>query len=845
MTRKLKISLGSDSFERLITTSDIFVDKSLFIQEVLESGEDAILITRPRRWGKSLALDMLKTFLSMEVDAYGNKKEENSNRLLFEGGKIDLDFGESKQLLPLKIATEASQYLARQGQYPVISISFKDVKATSYEEVKRKLEFITQNLYEQYDYILKSKNISEIQKNKFNYYVNGKFDDVSLTDSIRFLSELLDKHYGRKAYILVDECDKPVNFFLESSLNDNVEERANVVELIEEMISTCGKGNIHLEKIVLTGIFDTFVKEGNSGFNNLSIYGITHKEFSRYFGFSSDEVKDLIEKLQFQDASKISNNIKDWYNGYSVPLYGNKYVHAYTPWAVMRYLKSAYNDETTAPQNYWVQSGASTIFQALLKNEGCTGSTLTSSLLNITKTGSTTLSYNKAVSLFKYDLNNASENEKIFSYLLINSGYLTALNMNNTHVTLSIPNYEVREELKDVFDTHVKNVDNKKGDICTEIQKEFHKKNSKSSYLDFVQAVINQDLEEIESHLQELKCDNSRHAINPLHLAALSANSDIFQLVAFKCGIKAFEKSSYLTITDYAYMSPNSVLYNSVQKYNPDLSIYNPRITDGFECVIANNLFTTIGAGIAFTFSAIIAPIVVDNIQDIFQGITFLENHPFLTAVTTIPTAITFGYFGLSDYKNTCSNYEEFTNIKDPPFYTLSLKEFLKYRLLHNDTSYVKLGTECNDKDSKISQFDSDISTSDNLAINYSTPLSITLCSKDDLNAIENNSNPLTKALVCTAQIATLGVIGKFAYNLYQISGTVLRANGVPASLNGPLVAENNIAKTNEMMKLLVGGTIEALELYLDPLACPDTLNYAYEYISTKLIGDEIANPDL
>ena len=586
MENKLKISLGSDNFKDLVTTSDVFVDKSLFIQEVLESGDKAILITRPRRWGKSLAIDMLKTFVDINHDTESISVEKTPSEQSFLSNKNKtIKENVNKQLFTsLNIAQEKDRrghiyinhYL---GKYPVIHVSLKDITAISLEEVKTKIKLLLRTLYKEHSYLLQSKSIDIEDKKDYQQYIDQDYSKISLDNSLKFLSKLLYEHHKEKVYILVDEYDKPVNYLLEQNLSNSNTAVQEIAQLITRILSTCGKSNDYLEKIILTGIFDSLKKEGGSGFNNVAVYGITNTGFSEHFGFSLEEVNSLVGKFKFQDSNKILQNIKNWYNGYSVPIHGNKHMQTYTPWAVMRYLNDVYGDEETMPQNYWVQSGASTIFQTLLKNEDCAESSFINSLLNITETGHTTLEYNRAVSLFKYDLSTASKDERIFSYLLLNSGYLTALNQNYTHITLSMPNFEVREELKDVFGTHIKNIRHKKSDICKRIQDAFNQEKPKNPISLFVQAVKEQDLGTLKKALTKINCRKG-YTIHPLNLAALSGNVELFKATVEHCKQNTVPQNYNLTLTDYAYISASQEVLDFVHdEYKIKMSITKPNLS--------------------------------------------------------------------------------------------------------------------------------------------------------------------------------------------------------------------------------------------------------------------------
>ncbi|WP_323733063.1 AAA family ATPase [Candidatus Bandiella euplotis] len=189
-------------------------------------------------------------------------------------------------------------------------------------------------------------------------------------NSLRFLSELLEKHYGQRVYILVDEYDNPLNHLLEKSLytqNESLMEQT--AELITGILAACGKGNRALEKIVLIGIFDPLKKEGYSGFNNIIPSSIMESKYSKHFGFSEAEVGEMITKLGFTEAEKMTvrENIKAWYDGYSVPVGFGEKLHVYTPWAVVNYMSNAYNAGEFSPKCYWAESGVATILSNILE----------------------------------------------------------------------------------------------------------------------------------------------------------------------------------------------------------------------------------------------------------------------------------------------------------------------------------------------------------------------------------------------------------------------------------------------------------------------------------------------
>ncbi|MCC8371542.1 MAG: AAA family ATPase, partial [Rickettsia endosymbiont of Pseudomimeciton antennatum] len=196
-----RMRVGTDNFETLLLNSDVFVDKSLMIQELLEDSGEVILITRPRRWGKSLNMNMLQKFFEIEVDQNGIPlpTEDRVNHILFTGGEIDLGIKGKRTLKPLKI--NGNEYaMAQQGNYPVILLNLKDVKGSSYQEIESGIRNQVINLFANHLYLqhYTTQDISlldDAQKERLNRYFTGKLDKEDLKISLRILSELLFKHF--------------------------------------------------------------------------------------------------------------------------------------------------------------------------------------------------------------------------------------------------------------------------------------------------------------------------------------------------------------------------------------------------------------------------------------------------------------------------------------------------------------------------------------------------------------------------------------------------------------------------------------------------------------------------
>jgi Predicted AAA-ATPase/PD-(D/E)XK nuclease superfamily len=422
-----RMFVGTDDFYDLLLNSDIFVDKSLMIKELLEDSGKVTLITRPRRWGKSLNMDMVRRFLEIEVDEYGIQlpQEQRVNYKLFSGGEVDLGFDETKELKPLKIANVANS-MKRQGQFPVIIISFKGIRGSSYEEIESKINYQVIQLFSNYRYLEtyltdKENLLNDAQKKQLTRYFSGEFNKVELENSLKFLSDLLYKHFNQKVYILIDEYDTPINSAY-MKFGNNSEEFEEVLALFRAIFGNSLKTNDSLQKGVITGILRVAKANLFSDLNNLTECSLLDKKFARSYGFTQAEVDELLSQVP---TATNPEEIKNWYNGYN---FGGETI--YNPWSIMQCLS-----RQGELDHYWIDSGGTGwIDHVLLSDEMQTdiqalaaGKTITSSI---------TKHINFA------DIN---QPEGLFSLLLF-SGYLnTTTKMPERDIyDLSAPNYEVK-----------------------------------------------------------------------------------------------------------------------------------------------------------------------------------------------------------------------------------------------------------------------------------------------------------------------------------------------------------------------------------------------------------------
>ncbi|WP_375326231.1 AAA family ATPase [Candidatus Tisiphia endosymbiont of Nemotelus uliginosus] len=426
-----RMRVGTDDFKTLLLNSDVFVDKSLMIKELLEDSGDVILITRPRRWGKSLNMNMLQKFFEIEVDEDGKPlpNEQKLNNKLFIGGTVDLGFDETKELKPLKIASTANA-IKRQGQFPVISVNFKDVKGSSYQEIENGIRRQVIGLFLQHQYLERyirenTGVLQEVQKKELKKYFTGELSTDDLKISLRLLSELLFMHFGQKVYILIDEYDTPINSaYIE--FGDQAKEFENVLKIFRGMFGSALKTNPYLEKGIITGILRVAKANLFSDLNNVREYSLLDEDFSKFYGFTQTEVDDLLTIVPTKTRAE---EIKDWYNGYT---FGGEII--YNPWSIMQCLASRGKLD-----HYWLDSGGTGLVdKALLSDE------MQEDLQNLITSKNITSPITKQI-----NFSDISTRTGLFSLLLF-SGYLNPATLDHEEglYELSIPNREVRHIYK-------------------------------------------------------------------------------------------------------------------------------------------------------------------------------------------------------------------------------------------------------------------------------------------------------------------------------------------------------------------------------------------------------------
>ena len=316
------VSIGRQDFEKIRVNNNFYVDKTNFIKEWWEAEDDVTLITRPRRFGKTLNMSMLEKFFSVEYADRGD---------LFEGLSV----------------WQEEKYRSLQGTYPVISLSFAKVKQTSYESARKMIGQIIANLYNQYDYLLDSDKLNEREK-EFCRKISDDMEDHIAIDSLSELSHYLMKHYGRKVIILLDEYDTPMQ---EAYVYGYWKE---LVTFTRGLFNSTFKTNPCLERAVMTGITRVSKESIFSDLNNLKVVTTTSPKYGDCFGFTEEEVFAALEEYGMSDRKQ---QVKDWYDGFT---FGN-ITDIYNPWSIINYL-----DEKKVGA-YWANTSANSLVDKLIR----------------------------------------------------------------------------------------------------------------------------------------------------------------------------------------------------------------------------------------------------------------------------------------------------------------------------------------------------------------------------------------------------------------------------------------------------------------------------------------------
>ena len=411
----MKLPIGLDSFEKIRTNDFYYVDKTLFIKELLENWGEVNQFTRPRRFGKSLNMSMLKSFFEVGGDP-----------ALFDG---------------LKISREKELCGKYQGKFPVISISLKGVDGRSFFSASAALRTIIGNEAMRFQFLKESEKLSNEEKEAYRRLIqigSGEGGLYAMTEevaaaSLKVLSQLLAKHCGQKAILLVDEYDVPLDKAFQAGYYEEM------VDLIRNLLGNVLKTNDSLFFAVLTGCLRISKESIFTGLNNLKVHTISDVRYDEFFGFTDADVEELLECY---GTSAYKEAVRSWYDGYR---FGDTDV--YCPWDVINYCDELLVDSSALPKNYWANTSGNDLIRRLLRQANLSVKDEVEELLGggqVTKRVKQELTYR--------DIDESDENLWSFLYA---TGYLTGTQVGQADADLFqlwIPNGEIRKLFADLVE---------------------------------------------------------------------------------------------------------------------------------------------------------------------------------------------------------------------------------------------------------------------------------------------------------------------------------------------------------------------------------------------------------
>ena len=390
-----RLAIGIDDFRKIIKEDCYYVDKTKFMEAVLEDASNVKLFTRPRRFGKTLNMSMLKYFFDV--------RDSEENRKLFNG-----------------LGIEKSKYIDEQGKYPTILISLKSIKYETWEESLEQLKSLVSNLYNEFEYIRECLNESEIELFNDIWF---KKENGEYANSLKNLTSFLYKYYKKEVILLIDEYDIPLITAHKYGYYNEI------INFYKIFLGEALKTNQYLKMGVLTGIIRVIKTGIFSDLNNLKVYSILEKKYSEFFGFTEEEVK---KALQYFNIEEELTNVKYWYDGYK---FGNS--ELYNPWSIINFL------DGRELKNYWVGTSENFLIKNILENSTSRTNEILDKLFNEEEV-------EEAITGTS-DLSILMDSKEVWELLLF-SGYLTVKEkLDDDIYSLKLPNMEVKKLFKKEF----------------------------------------------------------------------------------------------------------------------------------------------------------------------------------------------------------------------------------------------------------------------------------------------------------------------------------------------------------------------------------------------------------
>ena len=421
-----KLPIGIENFEKLRQEDFYYIDKTRLIEQLLTRWGEVNLFTRPRRFGKSLNMSMLQSFFEIGKD-----------KTLFDGLRIS----DNQEL--------CEEY---QGKFPVVSVSLKGINGATYEEARRFLIKTINEEARRLSVLSDSAELDETDHELLTQLKKKEMTNDSLVYSIRELTELLEKHYGSKVIVLIDEYDVPLAKANENGYYDEM------VLLIRNLFENALKTNNSLKFAVLTGCLRIAKESIFTGLNNFKVYSITDKSFDETFGFTDEEVKEL---LRYYGQEKYYETVKEWYDGYR---FGN--VDVYCPWDVINFCSDHLADPGLEPKNYWANTSGNSVISHFIDSVGKPQKLTRMELEQLVNGG-----------IVQKEINSELTYKELYSSIdnlwstLFMTGYLTQRGESSgNRYNLVIPNREIRNIITNhilkMFKENVKDDGKTVSDLC-------------------------------------------------------------------------------------------------------------------------------------------------------------------------------------------------------------------------------------------------------------------------------------------------------------------------------------------------------------------------------------------
>ena len=426
------IGIGESDFKRLRIRNNYYIDKTMYIKDIIDNESRVLLVTRPRRFGKTLNMSMLRYYFDIK---------QKDSKELFKG---------------LKILEQEDKYTSKLGAYPVIYLTLKDAGLMNYEMMIMQLKTIMMELFYEHRELLDGE-IAEGERVIFNKILSASATDVDLLNSLKMLSKLMNQYYKKSVILLIDEYDVPLqNAYVEGYYDE-------AVKFFKTFFGTTFKDNPYLEKTVLTGVSRVAKESIFSGANNFDVYTVLDNEFADDFGITEEEMDKIIKDFNIQEEKE---EIKKWYDGYKI----GEVEGIYNPWSIINYL----NKKVLMP--YWVNTSSNDLIKLVLKNS----STIKEKIERLLKDEEIEVPINLETVIVGIE-----NNENNIWGLMLGTGYLKVVqvvDLNKRLYRVKFPNYEIKYLFEEIIDDWFRDkvigndLESILKDLVTLNMKEFEKK---------------------------------------------------------------------------------------------------------------------------------------------------------------------------------------------------------------------------------------------------------------------------------------------------------------------------------------------------------------------------------